>query len=243
MSVFKFEKNGKVAGNFEIKNVTEKKAELVIYGEIVTRAWDSSDVEPADVKKFLDEIEGKDLDIFINSPGGSVFAGITIYNMLKRHTGYKKVYIDGLAASIASVIAMAGDEINIPKNAYLMIHKAWGFVCGNADKFRENAEIFDRLDGTLKTIYLEKALEGITEEKFEELMKAETWLNGEDAKKYFKINILEEKDIAAAINSEICLNYKLPSELKIISNEKKENNLEKEKINIAKAKLLLTLEL
>ncbi|WP_330594436.1 Clp protease ClpP, partial [Clostridioides difficile] len=70
------------------------------------------------------------MNIYINSGGGSVFAGMAIYNMLKRHEGFKTVYVDGIAASIASVIALAGDRVVIPQNAYFMIHKPWIGLCG-----------------------------------------------------------------------------------------------------------------
>ena len=129
-------------GKLEVKNKAENKAELIIFGEITSSRWANSDVIPSDVNNLLNEIGENDaLDIYINSPGGSVFAGIAIYNMLARHKGYKRVFVEGYAASIASVIAMVGDEIIVPENAYLMIHKAWGFAIGNADDLREQADL------------------------------------------------------------------------------------------------------
>lgn len=110
----------------EVKNSTETSADLFFYGDIVSSwygAWDDTDQYPEKVRDFLKEHENKDLNIYINSGGGSVFAGMAIYNMLKRHNGQKTVYIDGLAGSISSVIAMAGDRIVVPKNSFLMIHK------------------------------------------------------------------------------------------------------------------------
>ena len=111
-------------GYIELKNMTETSADLIVYGGIASEKWYEDDVTPTGVKELLDSAEGKDLKIYINSPGGSAFAGVAIYNMLLRHSGKKEVFIDGLAASAASIIAMAGDVINIPKNAYLMIHRA-----------------------------------------------------------------------------------------------------------------------
>ena len=108
----------------EIKNQTENSADLYFYGDIVSSwwgAWDDTDQYPEAVKNFLDGVKGKDLNIHINSGGGSVFAGITIYNMLKNHSGFKTVYIDGLAASIASVIALAGDKVVMRTGSSLMI--------------------------------------------------------------------------------------------------------------------------
>ena len=122
--------NGKDTGYFELK-AQENKAELIIYGEISSDKWDGTEVTPIEIKELLDTVQGKELDIYINSAGGNVFAGMAIYHMLKRHEGKKNVYIDGIGASIASIIAMAGDEIYIPRNAYLMIHCSWLSTVGN----------------------------------------------------------------------------------------------------------------
>lgn len=98
------------------------KQELYFYGDIVSDEmdkWQDTDTCPQDVQNILKQIdENKPLDIYINSGGGSVFAGLAIYNMLKRNKAQKTVHIDGLAASIASVIAMAGDKIIMPSNAF-----------------------------------------------------------------------------------------------------------------------------
>ena len=93
----------------EVKNATNTSADLYFYGDIVSSwlgAWDDTDQYPDSVKNFLDEHKGKDLNIYVNSNGGSVFAGIAIYNMLKRHNGHKTVYIDGLAASISRSMSL-----------------------------------------------------------------------------------------------------------------------------------------
>ena len=101
-----------------VKNLTSNSADLYIYGEIVDNAdwkWDDSDVMPDDVLEALNSVDGLDeLNIYINSPGGSVFAGQAIYNMLNRNKAKKNVYVDGVAASMASIIALVGDNIYIP---------------------------------------------------------------------------------------------------------------------------------
>ena len=115
------------------------KSELFFYGDIVSdswAAWQNEDQYPMNVSQLLKEIGGGDLDIHINSGGGDVFAGVAICNMLRSCSGHKTVYVDGLAASVASVIAMAGDEIIIPSNAFMMIHKAWTTAMGNANDMR-----------------------------------------------------------------------------------------------------------
>lgn len=105
---------------YEFKNATDTSVDLYFYGDIVSDwwgAWQEEDQYPEAIKNFLAEAGGKDLNIYINSGGGSVFAGIAIYNMLKRYTGKKTVYVDALAGSIASVIAFADSDMpTIPSN-------------------------------------------------------------------------------------------------------------------------------
>src|SRR5699024_3486255 len=107
-------------GKMEIRNQTETKAQLNIYGDIVSDEWgkwSDDDTCPTDISNFLKDLDGvSEIEMHINSGGGSVFAGIAIYNMLKRSKATVTTYIDGIAASIASVIACAGDRIIIPKN-------------------------------------------------------------------------------------------------------------------------------
>ncbi len=144
----------------QVKNQTTNSADLYFYGDIVSDwwgAWTESDQYPEAIKNFLNGQEGKDLNIYINSGGGSVFASLAIYNMLKRHTGKKTVTVDGVAASGASVIAMAGDEIIIPENAFLMIHRAWVDTTGNAEELRACADYLERLDEGILAIYKETA--------------------------------------------------------------------------------------
>lgn len=178
---------------FEVKNQTNASAELYFYGDIVGddfERWSEEDVCPSIVVSALKECTGKDLNVYINSGGGSVFAGIAIYNLLKRHNGKKTVYVDGLAASIASIIAMAGDEIIMPGNAYLMIHKpscgSWG---DTADGLRKLADLLDDMEETIIKIYESKLAAGADIETIRQMVKAETWLTGEQAKEYFNITV------------------------------------------------------
>ncbi|MGL4653883.1 head maturation protease, ClpP-related [Cetobacterium sp.] len=238
-------------GKLEVKNKAENVAELIIFGEIASSRWSNSDVIPSDVNNLLSEIgEGDALDIYINSPGGSVFAGIAIYNMLARHKGHKRVFVEGYAASIASVIAMAGDEIIVPENAYLMIHKAWGLAIGNADDLREQADLYERFDTTIANAYMTKAKDGKTFDEFLELMKAETWFDGFTAQDYFNVTSTEAVDIAAFLDGELCKNYKIPQNLlmnNIKAKDEKEIDIQKDfgssEIELAKAKLNLLINL
>jgi len=176
----------------QVKNFTETSADLYFYGDIVSSwwgAWDDTDQYPSAVRDFLNEAKGKNLNIYINSGGGSVFAGMAIYNMLKRHEGFKTVYVDGLAASIASVIALAGDKIIIPANAYFMIHKPWMMAIGNANELRDMADTLDTVEEGILNVYNEHLVDGIDIETIKEMMEQETWMTGEEAAKYFDVEV------------------------------------------------------
>ena len=115
----------------------------------------------------------------INSPGGSVFDGVAIYNALKRHDAAITVWIDGIAASIASMIAMAGDEVVMPENAMLMLHDPSGLVVGTAADMRGMAEALDRMKAGMVAAYRDKS--GRDDAEIEALMRDETWLSAQEA--------------------------------------------------------------
>lgn len=150
-------------------------AEVAIYDEI--GAYGVS------AKGFLAELgalpEGTPVDLRLNSPGGSVFDAVAIHNALKRHAGPVTVWIDGIAASAASYIAMAGDEIVMPENAFLMIHDPAGLVMGTAEDMRSMAEALDKVKGSLVSGYAAKS--GRTPDEVSALMAAETWFDASDA--------------------------------------------------------------
>jgi ATP-dependent Clp protease, protease subunit len=150
-------------------------AEIVIYDEIGAFGI------PA--KAFLDELKALGpvaaLTVRINSPGGSVFDGVAIYNALKRHDARVTVWIDGIAASIASVIAMAGDEVIMPENAMLMIHDPSALVIGTAADMRGMAEALDKMKAGMVAAYRDES--GRDDAEIEALMAAETWLSAQEA--------------------------------------------------------------
>lgn len=201
----------------QIKNSTDTSAELYFYGDIVSDwwgAWQEEDQYPLLVKEFLDDVKGKDLNIYINSGGGSVFAGMAIYNMIKRHNGKKTVYVDGLAGSIASVIAMAGDKIIIPSNAFLMIHKPWSGMYGNSTELRKMADDLDRIEEGILNVYADNLKDGVDIEVIRTMVNEETWLTGSDATKYFNIEITENNSMVACA-SDCFKNYSnIPEQLK-----------------------------
>ncbi len=182
-----------LASLLQIRNATAETAELYFYGDIVSSwwgAWDDTDQYPEAVKRFLDGAKGKNLNIYINSGGGSVFAGMAIYNMLKRHTGMKTVRVDGLAASIASVIALAGDRLIIPGNAYFMIHKPLiGDITGNASELRKLADTLDTIEEGILNVYSQHLAPGVSMDAIRQMVEAESWLTGEAAAQYFSMEI------------------------------------------------------
>lgn len=127
----------------------------------------------------LRSIGERDVVVNVNSPGGDMFDGISIYNMLAQHKGRVTVNVMGLAASAASIIAMAGDTINMATGSFLMIHNAWGVVVGNKLDMRASADIFDSFDGALADIY--QARTGVARAEIVRLMDSETFMNGADA--------------------------------------------------------------
>ena len=160
---------------YSIKAKANDTAEISIYDEI--GFWGVSAASFAqDLKDCGNNL--KQINLHIHSPGGDVFDGIAIYNLLKNHPANVTVYIDGLAASMASVIAMAGNEVIMPKNAMMMIHKPWGIQGGDAEDMRKYADLLDKVENTLIPAYASKT--GKTPEELAEMLSAETWLNGKE---------------------------------------------------------------
>jgi HK97 family phage major capsid protein/ATP-dependent Clp endopeptidase proteolytic subunit ClpP len=165
---------------FTIRNqVGYKSAEILIYGDIGDDLW----FEGTGAKEFADNLKNlgyiENLQIRINSPGGSVFEGLAIYNTLFRHKARKTVTIDGLAASIASVIAMAGDTVIMPKNAIMMIHDPFGLVVGNSEEMRKMADGMDKIKEGLISAYTRKTR--LSKEQISDLMSEETWMTADEA--------------------------------------------------------------
>lgn len=216
----------------QVKNKTDNSAEIYFYGDIVGSEWEKwtdTDTCPQDVKAILDEVEGvNELNIFINSGGGSVFAGLAIYNMLRRNNAHKTVYIDGLAGSIASVIAMAGDKIVIPSNAFLMIHKPLCGCWGNSNDLRKMAEDLDRVEEGILNVYAEKLVNGIDIETIKEMVNAETWLVGTEACKYFNVEVVQSNKMVACVSDKLKDYLHVPKCLL----EKPTDNLKDEKLKM-----------
>ena len=239
----------------EIKNFTDTSCDLYFYGDIVDSwlgAFDDMDQYPQAIKEFLDKVENRDINIYVNSGGGSVFAGMAIYNMLKRHKGHKVVHVDGLAGSIASVIALAGDKIVIPKNAYFMIHKPWCTCAGNANDFREMANTLDKVEQGILNVYKDNLSSEMLYDEVVEMVNNETWLTGEEASKYFaNVEIVEPLQLVACTSDLYAKYNNTPSDISNalkIENTSLESEVEVEKVKeienkIEKDMLLIELDL
>jgi len=183
--------------------IQNKIGELYIYGDIEDWKFIDEDVTPAGVADEIKKLEdAAEVNIYVNSPGGSVFAGVAIYNEIKRLNKPTTAYIDGLAASIASLIVLAADRVVMPFNAMLMIHNPWTCACGDANALRELADKIDRIkDGVLVSTYENKT--GLEKEKLAEMMDAETWLTGPEALELgFADEVEQEQKIAACYQGE-----------------------------------------
>lgn len=221
MPVLLLKNQKKNVGKLEICNQTEISADLNILGDIVSDSWgkwSDDDTCPSDISDFLKNLEDiQEINLHINSGGGSVFAGIAIYNMLKRNNARITTYIDGIAASIASVIACAGDRIVIPANGTFMIHKptnGYFFTSMNADQLRKDADTLDICQKAILQTYMSKTKEGVTEEEINNLINEETWMVGSDTTDYFDFEVEDSVQAAACTSNYFDEYSKTPKALK-----------------------------
>ena len=167
---------------FEVLNKAESKtSEIFLYGNI------GSEYNGVDLKLFnqmLKEIpaSAKEVSIRINSPGGDVFQGVAMHTRLKSLKQKKKVYIDGVAASIASVIALAGDEVVISEAGMMMIHKPWTFAMGNGDELMKTVDLLDKIESQMIGLYAKKTKMSAVE--IANLMKEDFWMTSKEAIEY-----------------------------------------------------------
>lgn len=152
-------------------------------------------------RDVADALDGAgDVDLVINSGGGDILEGFSIYNAIKDHEGQVNISID-FAASMASVIAMAGDTVNMRSNSSLMmIHKPWSIEMGDAEDMRKTADTLDKMEGQLVGIYMERAGESITEDDLRDLLADETWLTAEEAVEYGLADAIQGGSKDAKIN-------------------------------------------
>lgn len=150
---------------------------LIIDGVIAEESWWGDEVTP---KQFADELKGKgDITLWINSPGGDCIAASRIYTMLKGYDGKVTVKIDGIAASAASVIAMAGDEVLMSPTALMMIHNPWAIAMGDSAEMQKASEMLNEIKESIVNAYMLKT--GLSRNKLAKLMDDETWMNANKA--------------------------------------------------------------
>jgi ATP-dependent Clp endopeptidase proteolytic subunit ClpP len=166
--------------------------EIHIYDEI--GRWGITAMDFLKELKALGDV--KSLAIHINSPGGDVFEGQAMYSLLKQHKATKTIYVDGLAASMGSIIAMAGDKIVMPENAMMMIHNPWTISVGDADDMRKAADTIEKIGHTLAAVYVART--GKSPEDIAKMMNEETWFTAAEAKEHgFADEVVEAVSVEA----------------------------------------------
>ena len=172
-------------GGWELRQAADRPGvlQLYVYGYVEPDTWSffdgriESETSAEHFRETLGEYpNAKEIEVYINSLGGDVVEGTAIYNQLKRHPAHKTVYVDGFAASIASVIAMAGDEVVMPANTLMMVHNMSWHICGNPAELRKAADDLEVINNTGREAYLMKAGDKLSRERLVEMMDAETWL-------------------------------------------------------------------
>ncbi|WP_353647032.1 head maturation protease, ClpP-related [Mesorhizobium sp. WSM2240] len=163
---------------------------ISMYDVIGEDWWTGGGVTAKRVSAVLRSIGNKDVTVKINSPGGDMFEGIAIYNLLRGHQAKVTVEVMGWAASAASIIAMAGDEIRMGLGTFMMVHNAWGIVIGNRHDMREAATLFDGFDGAIADIY--EARTGMKRADIAKLMDAETFMGPSEAVKNGFADIVDD---------------------------------------------------
>lgn len=196
--------------NLAVKEDNADVADLYLYNIIDDFAYEGYTDSAESILKDINSLGNiKTLNVFINSPGGSVFEGISIKNMLERQKlkgCFINVVIDGLAASIASVIAMAGDKITMPENALMMIHRASCGCMGNADEFAKQIEVLNKIDLVLTNTYVTRSNGLLTEEDVTNMFNSgDTWLTAQEAKDFGLCDEITEK-LEAVAKYEDCTN-------------------------------------
>lgn len=247
--------------NFKNSEVNEEEIDLRIDGDIAmdddfwSMLFGIENVTPKGFIAELSQYKGKDINVWINSYGGDVYAASRIYTALKEHKGKVKVKVDGVAISAASVIAMAGDEILMSPTSILMIHNPWGNFQGEAKDLRHGADVLDEVKDTIINAYQLKT--GKSRAKISQMMDEETWMSAKKAvSEGFVDGMLytqdkEETDTESVENSfmfsrfaiQNSVNDKTRDFIKQYNKRFKEVHKDEEKIKLLKSKLALECEL
>lgn len=192
---------------WEVIKAAANKAELLIYGVIESEMFWGDEVTPKSVNDMLKAIGDNvsEINVRINSPGGDFFAGMAIHSMLKRHPANITAYIDGLAASISSVIPLAANKIIMPKGSMMMIHRPMSSMrMSRSEGLRQRADLLDKIESEMTDLYSGKS--GLTAEQLKLLLEAETWYTAEEAKAAgFADEVEGELEVAACLRGDVAI--------------------------------------
>ena len=171
----------KIFWNIE-KKEEEKEAIITLYGTIGSNEC-SDDVVDKHIRNTLNSLKDYEkIKLYVNSPGGSVMAATSIYNALKNHKAFIEVYVDGIAASSATIITCAGDKVYMPNNTMFMVHNPMTVASGSSKDFNKTADVLDKVKETILNTYVSKT--GQEKEILSQLMDDESWLSAEEALEY-----------------------------------------------------------
>lgn len=205
---------------YEFTNEAES-VSLKLYDTIGDDGWGGG-ITTDYIEEQLQNTSNKPLNIYINSYGGEVFEGFAIYNILKRYSGYKTVYVDGIAASIASVIAMSGDKVVMNEASMMMIHNASGVCFGNAEEMQKVVNALEQMNEVIRDVY--KARTNLDDEKLIELMNNETFISAKEcvelgfADEVLENNTKTEENVSYSLNE---LKNSVEQKIKQFNNIKK----------------------
>lgn len=222
----------------EIKNATENSVDLYIYGDITGHEYDETNVTPQAIKDFLNKANGRNINVYINSGGGSVFAGNAIASMLTRYEGKVVATIDGLCASIATAIFHAADEKCISENGIYMEHQSWAPLSthGNKEELRSYSEkictVLDVIDRTLLDMYESNLRDGVSFEKVRKNFESgeDIWYTSQEVVETYNVEKLDTSVTAYASSSFVEIPEKIKAKLGINDNES--INEHKEKLQV-----------
>lgn len=177
----------------KVKNSISSSGELLLYGDIGDYC---DEMDALSVVSQLESIDSDNITVRIHSAGGLISEGLAIYNRLKESKAFITIHIDGIAASMASVVAMAGDKVVMPDNALMMIHKPWNLAVGDAEEMRKTADSLDVFEESILKIYT--ANTNLSKDELQDMLSDETWLSAEQAIEYGFADELSEPVKAAA---------------------------------------------
>ena len=240
--------SNKGLGKFKARPMSDDSATVYLYDAIV-----GSDIEadifggvaPEQFAKTLAGIKAGTLNLRVNSPGGSVFAARSMAQAIKDYPGKVIAHVDGLAASAASFLIMAADEVVMSEGSFLMIHNAWSIAMGNAEGLRQEADLLDTIDASLVKTYAKRT--GLGKDAIRDMMSAETWIEADEAVTMGFANRTSDQGVQAMQNWDLSAYKNAPEpETELETTEEQQSEIDnrevhQKRINLAKRALLTRL--